>query len=92
MFHHFDAANEFHTNSPFAMSPILRKQEFVESQDSVRVVYPWESDSIAQRCVMLKLTGVPPSVVQLSAIEQMKTIVSEIQPARSVRRCQKNVG
>ena len=79
MFHHFDAANEFHTNSPLAMSPIFRKQEFIELRDSVRVVYPWENDSIAQKCVM-KLTGVPPHVVQLAAIEQIKTIVSEIQP------------
>ena len=79
MLHHFDAANEFHTNSPLAMSPIFRKQEFIELRDSVRVVYPWENDSIAQKCVM-KLTGVPPHVVQLAAIEQIKTIVSEIQP------------
>ena len=46
---------------------------------SARVLYPWENDSIAQKCVM-KLTGVPPHVVQLAAIEQIKTIVSEIQP------------
>ena len=79
MLHHFDAANEFHTNSPLAMSPIFRKQELIELRDSVRVVYPWGNDSIAQKCVM-KLTGVPPHVVQLAAIEQIKTIVSEIQP------------
>ena len=47
MLHHFDAANEFHTNSPLAMSPIFRKQEFIELRDSVRVVYPGENDSIA---------------------------------------------
>ena len=61
MLHHFDAANEFYTNSPLAMSPIFRKQEFIELRDSVRVVYPWENDSIAQKCVK-KLTGVPPHV------------------------------
>ena len=84
MLHHFDAANEFHTNSPLAMSPIFRKQEFIELRDSVRVVlvlaYPWEDDSVVvQRCVM-KLTGVLHHVVELVAIEHIKVIVSEIQP------------
>ena len=78
MLHHFDAANEFHTNSPLAMSPVFRKQEFIELRDSVRVVYPWENDSIAQKCVM-KLTGVPHHVVQLAAIELIKTIFTEVQ-------------
>ena len=80
MLHHFDVANEFHTNSPLAMSPIFRKQEFIELRDSVRVVYPWENDSIAQRNKrVMKLTRVPHHVVQLAAIELIKTIFSEIQ-------------
>ena len=51
---------------------------------------PWKNDSIALRCV-LKLSGVPPHSVQLATLDQIKIIVSEIQPARSVRRCRRNV-
>jgi len=65
-------------HQPLAVSPIFRTQEFIELRDSVRVVYPWENDRIAQKCIM-KLTRVPSHVVQLAAIEQIKTIVSEVQ-------------
>ena len=89
MFHHTDTANELHhTNSPLAMSPIFRKQEFIELWDSVIVVFPWENDRIAQRCVM-KLTGVPPHVVQLAAADQNNCFGNT---AMIVRCCLKNGG
>lgn len=78
--HHFDAAKTFHSSSPLAMSPVFRRQEFVELRGFVRVVYPWDNDSVAKRCVM-KLTGVPPHVVQLAALEQLKVSIGELQPA-----------
>ena len=62
------------------MSPVFRRQEFVDLRGFVRVVYPWDNDSVAQRCVM-KLTGVPPHVVQLAALEQLKVSIGELQPA-----------
>jgi hypothetical protein len=49
----------------------FRNQAFLSLQRCVRVIYPWETDPIAQRCIM-KLTGVPPHVVELASSRELK--------------------
>ncbi|KAI2511613.1 hypothetical protein MHU86_2867 [Fragilaria crotonensis] len=62
------------------MSPIFRNREILMLRRSVRVIYPWETDPVAQKCVM-KLTGVPPHVVELAALEELKVTLGRLQPA-----------
>jgi hypothetical protein len=80
LLHHFDSAKLYHGDSPLGMSPIFRDQGFLSLRRSVRVIYPWENDPIAQRCIM-KLTGVPPHVVELAALEELKVTLGRLQPA-----------
>ena len=80
LLHHYDAAKQYHSDSPLAMSPIFRDRDILLLQQSVRVIYPWETDPIAQKCVM-KLTGVPPHVVELAALEELKVTLGRLQPA-----------
>lgn len=79
LLHHFDAAKQYHADSPLGMSPIFRNREILMLRRSVRVIYPWETDPVAQKCVM-KLTGVPPHVVELAALEELKVTLGRLQP------------
>ena len=80
LLHHFDTAKQYHGDSPLGMSPIFRNREFLSLRRCVRVIFPWETDPIAQRCIM-KLTGVPPHVVELAALEELKVTLGRLQPA-----------
>lgn len=80
LLHHFESAKQYHDDSPLGMSPIFRNQAFLSLRRFVRVIYPWETDPIAQRCIM-KLTGVPPHVVELAALEELKVKLGKLQPA-----------
>jgi hypothetical protein len=73
--------------SPLNLSPVFRNRQIVELKGHVRVIYPLEeeasigdgSSSISQRCVM-RLTGIPPHVVQLAQIKQLQGLVASIRP------------
>ena len=66
-------------SSPLNLSPVFRNRQIVvELKGHVRVIYPWEEEedngstgSISQQCVM-RLTGIPPHVVQLAQIKQLQ--------------------
>lgn len=65
--------------SPVCLSPVYRSKHIVELKSRVRVVYPWEADDVATRCVM-RLTGIPPHVIHLAQMKQMQELMASMPP------------
>jgi hypothetical protein len=92
--HHFDEGKHYHgahiacdttttTNaellSPLCLSPVYRSRRIGELKSRVRVVYPWDTDDVSTRCV-LRLTGIPPHVVQLAQMKQIQESMASMPP------------
>ena len=91
LLHHLDMAMHHHgantvndcpdtRQSPLNLSPVFRNKEILGLKDHVRVIYPWDSDKSSERCIM-RLTGIPPHVVQLAQIKQLQESVANISPS-----------
>ena len=65
--------------SPVCLSPVYRSKHIFELKSRVRVVYPWEADDVAKRCVM-RLTGIPPHVIHLAQMKQMQELLASMPP------------
>ena len=91
LLHHIEMAKYHHganglTNdrpdncpSPLNLSPVFRNKEILGLKDYVRVIYPWDSDKSSEQCIM-RLTGIPPHVVQLAQIKQLQESVANLSP------------
>jgi hypothetical protein len=93
LLHHVDSAMHHHgasrhidasspadiRQSPLSLSPVFRNKDILGLKDHVRVIYPWDSDKSSESCIM-RLTGIPPHVVQLAQIKQLQESVASISP------------
>ena len=72
-------------SSPLTLSPVFRNMEILGLKGHVRVIYPLEEEAsekdggISHRCIM-RLTGIPPHVVQLAQIKQLQGLVESMKP------------
>ena len=80
LLHHFDAAIHYYgvtandnvvrdnasvVPSPLSLSPVFQNKIILNLKQSVKVIYPGDAtDDVSQQCIM-RLTGIPPHVVQL---------------------------
>lgn len=60
------------------MSPVFRRQEFVELRRLVRVVYPWRNDSVAKRsAINVSIGELQPAIEKIMDDRTMGGTLSE---------------
>jgi hypothetical protein len=68
------------SSSPLRLSPIFRNRQIIALKKYVRVIYPGDTtDNISEQCVV-RLTGIPPHVVQLAQMKHLQDSVASLSP------------
>ncbi|KAI2507760.1 hypothetical protein MHU86_6656 [Fragilaria crotonensis] len=78
--HEDDGDNARVAPSPLSLSPVFRNEMILNLKQYVKVIYPGDAtDDVSQQCIM-RLTGIPPHVVQLAQIKQLQQSVASMRP------------